>query len=135
MRRAPASPLVPSWMRFARSAIRRLQVRIGIDSGQVLVRPTENDLAIDYDAVGATAHTANRLETMAEAGTAYVSATTFRLAQGAVEARSLGALAIRGTTRPLEVYQLLGAVEASRPLADPLHARMPCRRSPAASSK
>ena len=73
----------------------------------------ENDLAIDYDAVGATAHTANRLETMAEAGTAYVSATTFRLAQGAVEARSLGALAIRGSTRPLEVYQLLGAVEVA----------------------
>ncbi len=91
----------------------RLQVRIGIDSGQVLVRPTENDLAIDYDAVGATAHTASRLETMAEPGTAYVSASTFRLAQGAVEARSLGALAIRGTTRPLEVFQLLGPIEAA----------------------
>lgn len=90
----------------------RIQVRIGLDSGQVLVRPTENDLAVDYDAVGATAHTANRLESMAEPGTAYVSATTFRLAQGAVEARSLGALSIRGSPRPLEVFQLLGAVDS-----------------------
>lgn len=85
----------------------RLQVRIGIDSGQVLVRPTQNDLAIDYDAVGATAHTANRLETLAEPGSAYVSATTIRLAQGAVEAASLGALTIRGARAPMEVFRLL----------------------------
>ena len=89
-----------------------------IDSGQVLVRPTENDLAIDYDAVGATAHTANRLESMAEAGTAYVSATTFRLAQGAVEARSLGALSIRGTPAAARSVSAARRGRIIRPLAD-----------------
>ena len=45
-----------------------VQVRIGIHSGEVVVRAIGNDLTMDYDAIGPTTHLASRMEQLAPPG-------------------------------------------------------------------
>src|SRR5262249_31492326 len=61
------------------------QARVGLHSGQVLVRSIGNDLSMDYDAIGPTVHLASRMEQLAIAGTIRLSAETCRLAEGFIE--------------------------------------------------
>ncbi len=84
-------------------------LRIGINSGEVLVRAIGSDLGMDYSAVGRTTHVAARLEQMAQPGTALCAALTLQLAQGSLRARALGAVPVRGLAEPLDVAELLGA--------------------------
>ena len=86
-----------------------LQFRIGLNSGDVVVRSVGSDLRMDYTAVGQTTHIAARMEQAAAPNTIYMSAATFALAEGFVEARALGPLAIKGLARPAPVYELLAA--------------------------
>lgn len=90
-----------------------VQIRIGINSGEVVVRSIGSDLDMDYTAVGQTTHLAGRLEQMAKPGTILSSAATFRLAEGFLQGRPLGFVPIRGLSDPVEVLEIVGA-EASR---------------------
>ena len=85
-----------------------VEIRIGIHSGQVLVRAVANDMSIDYDVVGATAHLARRLEEFAAVGTACLSETTWQLAGGNIASEQLGTQRIKGFDEPLPLYRLLG---------------------------
>ena len=85
-----------------------LVVRVGLNSGEVLVRSVDNDLSIDYDAVGHTVHLAARMEQMADPGTILITAATQRLAGGALKLRSLGATPVKGIAQPIETYRLIG---------------------------
>ncbi len=87
------------------------QVRVGLNSGEVVVRGIGNDLAMDYDAVGPTTHVAGRMEQLALPGTIRLSADTARLAEGFIEARSLGPVPVKGLKAPVEVFELKGAAE------------------------
>ncbi|MGH7211329.1 MAG: AAA family ATPase, partial [Acetobacteraceae bacterium] len=87
-----------------------LEVRVGVNSGEVVIRATGSD-ATDYDAVGITVHLANRLEQSARPGTARLSALTARLARGFTDVLPLGALEFRGLDTPIEVFELLDATE------------------------
>ena len=82
------------------------QVRIGLNSGQVVIKAIENDLSIDYRAVGATTHLASRMEQIALAGTIRMTRETLRLAEGLVDAESLGPIMVKGIAEPVEVYEL-----------------------------
>ena len=86
-----------------------IQARIGINSGEVVVRPIKNDVHADYSAVGATTHLAARMEQLAAPGSILLAANTLRLAEGHVEVRPLGPVPIRGVNAPVDVYELLGA--------------------------
>ena len=83
-------------------------VRVGLNSGEVVVRAVESDLQMDYTAVGQTTHLAARMEQMAEAGSILATGATYRLAEGYVEARPLGLRGVRGLARPVETYEVLG---------------------------
>src|SRR5712691_4637999 len=61
-----------------------LRVRIGLNSGEVVVRSIGSDLDMDYTAVGQTTHLAARMEQMAEPGAAFATVNTLRLAGDAV---------------------------------------------------
>ena len=87
------------------------QVRVGLHSGEVVVRGIGNDLTMDYDAVGPTTHLAGRMEQLALPGTVRLSGETARLAEGFIEARSLGPVPVKGLTAPVEVFELKGAAE------------------------
>jgi class 3 adenylate cyclase/pimeloyl-ACP methyl ester carboxylesterase len=89
-----------------------IQIRIGINSGEVVVRSIGSDLRMDYTAVGHTTHLAARMEQIAHAGTSLVSAGTLHLAEGYVRVKPLGLVAVRGLDAPVEVYELTGAAAA-----------------------
>ncbi len=84
----------------------RAQVRIGLNSGQVVIKAIENDLSIDYRAVGATTHLASRMEQIALPGTIRMTRETLRLAEGLVDAEALGRIAVKGIAEPVDVYEL-----------------------------
>jgi len=90
------------------------EVRVGLHSGEVVIRAIGNDLSLDYRAVGATTHMAARMEQTASPSTIRLTERTFALTQGAVEARALGPMQVKGARGPIEVYELLGAVAQSR---------------------
>ena len=73
-----------------------VEVRVGLSSGDVVVRLIGNDLHMDYTAVGQTVHLASRLERLAREGTCVLSAETLALVEGYVEVRALGPVAIKG---------------------------------------
>jgi class 3 adenylate cyclase/tetratricopeptide (TPR) repeat protein len=86
-----------------------IQIRVGLNSGEVVVGSIGNDLKMDYTAVGQTTHLAARMEQAAIPGTVLISADTLRLVEGYVDAKSLGPLVIKGLGEPVEVYEVVGA--------------------------
>ncbi|HSK97140.1 MAG TPA: AAA family ATPase [Euzebyales bacterium] len=86
----------------------QMQVRVGLHSGQVLVKAIEKDLSIDYTAIGATVHLAARLEKAAEPATALATTATVELARGFVDSDLLGRIAVDGYADPVEVHRLRG---------------------------
>ncbi|MBI4637273.1 MAG: AAA family ATPase [Candidatus Rokubacteria bacterium] len=89
-----------------------IQIRVGLNSGEVVVRSIGSDLRMDYSAIGQTTHLAARMEQAATPGSILMSAGTLRLAEGYVHLRPLGAVAIKGLGEPVEVYELTGAAAA-----------------------
>jgi class 3 adenylate cyclase len=86
-----------------------VQVRIGINSGDVVVRAIRSDLHMDYTAVGQTVHLAARMEQLATPGSTRITAVTLQLVEGYVAVRSLGRVPVKGVGEPLDVYELVGA--------------------------
>ena len=87
-------------------------IRVGVHAGEVLVRAVNNDLSVDYDAIGATVHLAARMEQMASPGSIYCTANVVRLAEGLIEAHSLGPLPVKGFREPLELFEIVGHTAA-----------------------
>lgn len=83
-----------------------VQIRVGLNSGEVVVRAIGNDLHMDYTAVGQTTHLAARMEQLARPGTALLTAETLRLVEGYVEVTPLGPVPVKGLPAPIEVYEL-----------------------------
>jgi class 3 adenylate cyclase/tetratricopeptide (TPR) repeat protein len=100
-------------MRRLREELRRahgvtVEVRVGLNSGEVVVRAISSDLHMDYTAVGQTTHLAARMEQLASPGTTLVTADTLRLAEGYVEVKPLGPMPVKGLPAPVETYELTG---------------------------
>jgi len=91
-----------------------IRIRVGLNSGKVVVRSIGNDLSMEYDAVGSTVHLAHRMEQQAAPQTVYLTAKTVRLAGGFIEVQSHGLINIKGVSLPLEVFELVGAAGRSR---------------------
>jgi class 3 adenylate cyclase/tetratricopeptide (TPR) repeat protein len=85
------------------------QIRVGINSGEVVVRSIGSDLHMDYTAVGATTHLASRMEQLAGPGTIRMTLDTLRLAEGYVTVTPLGAIPVKGYGQPVEAFELTGA--------------------------
>ena len=84
-----------------------LQIRVGLNSGDVVVRSIRSDLHMDYTAVGQSTHLAARMEQMAKPGSTLFTAATLRLVEGYVQVRPLGRVPIKGLGEPLEVFELV----------------------------
>ncbi len=87
----------------------RIQIRVGLNSGEVVVRSIGSDLRMDYTAVGQTTHLAARMEQLATPGSILLAPNTLQLVEGYVQVRSLGSVQVKGLTEPVEVYELIGA--------------------------
>ena len=93
-----------------------MQIRVGLNSGEVVVRAIGNDLHMDYSAVGQTTHLAARMEQLASPGSIMLTAETLRLVEGLVRVESLGPVAVKGVHERVEVFQLTGASSIRRRL-------------------
>jgi class 3 adenylate cyclase len=85
------------------------KIRVGLNSGEVVVRAIGSDLHMDYTAVGQTTHLAARMEQLADPGSIVIAPETLALAEGYVEVRSLGPVPVKGLADPVETYELMGA--------------------------
>jgi class 3 adenylate cyclase len=87
-------------------------VRIGINSGEVVVGAIGDDLEMDYTAVGHTVGLAQRMEQLAEPGKAYLTRFTAPLVEGYLALHDLGEFQVKGVSHPLQVYELSGIGQA-----------------------
>ena len=85
-----------------------VRIRVGLNSGEVVVRAIGSDLHMDYTAIGQTTHLAARMEQTAAPGSILLTPATLRLVDGYVDVRSLGPTAVKGVATPIEVFELLG---------------------------
>ena len=93
-----------------------VQIRVGLHSGEVVVRAIGNDLHMDYSAIGQTTHLAARMEQLATPGSIRLTAETLRLAEGLVQVTALGPVPVKGLAEPVEVFELVGASALRRRL-------------------
>jgi class 3 adenylate cyclase len=90
-----------------------IQIRVGLNSGEVVVRAIGSDLRMDYTAVGQTTHLAARMEQFATPGTIVITPATLALVEGLVAVTSLGLVPVKGVAEPFELFEVTG-VGASR---------------------
>jgi class 3 adenylate cyclase/tetratricopeptide (TPR) repeat protein len=93
-----------------------VHIRVGLNSGEVVVRAIGNDLYMDYSAIGQTTHLASRMEQLATPGRCLLTAETLRLAEGLIQVQSLGPQLVKGMPLALEVFELVGAGPTRRRL-------------------
>jgi class 3 adenylate cyclase/tetratricopeptide (TPR) repeat protein len=83
-------------------------IRVGLNSGEIVVRTIGNDLHMEYTVVGQTAHLASRMEQMANPGSVLTTADTLRLAEGHVAVTPLGPVPVKGLVDPVQIYEVTG---------------------------
>ena len=92
-------------------------MRIGLNSGSVVVGAIGDDLRMDYTAQGDTANLASRMESNAEPGSALVSDNTYRLAREFFEFAPPKKLQVKGKQEPVETHQLIRQAEVETRIA------------------
>jgi class 3 adenylate cyclase/tetratricopeptide (TPR) repeat protein len=99
--------------RYAEEARRsqgvNMQIRVGLNSGEVVVRAIGNDLNMDYSAVGQTTHLAARMEQLASPGSILLTPSTLELVEGFFAVNPLGPVPVKGLADLIEVHELTGA--------------------------
>jgi len=90
-----------------RSRGQRVALRIGVNTGLVVVGKIGDDLRMDYTAQGDTVNLAARLQALAEPGTVAISEGTHHLVAGYFDYESLGTHTVKGKSVPVEVFRPL----------------------------
>jgi len=91
-----------------------VRVRVGLNTGPVVVGKIGDDLRMDYTAVGDTTHLAARMQALAEPGTILVAEATHRLVEGYVRSEPLGPLEVKGKSEPVPAFRLVGRRRRTR---------------------
>lgn len=94
--------------RLAKLGKPTIEVRIGINSGEVVMRAVETGGRLEYSSIGHTANLAARLQTLAPVGSIAVSERTRRLVEGYFELRPLGPATVKGISDPIDAYEVTG---------------------------
>jgi tetratricopeptide (TPR) repeat protein len=92
----------------------QIRVRLGLNTGLVVVGRIGDDLRMDYAAVGNTMHLAARLQSMAEPGTMLITEATHRLVEGYVHSEALGPVKVRGQREPVTMYRVIARRRRTR---------------------
>ena len=83
-----------------------VRMRIGLNSGEVMVRAIPNDFAFDYTAIGSTVNLTARMETAARPGHVLMTDRTQRLVKGFVQTVDFGRVEAKGISEPVQAYEL-----------------------------
>ncbi|MBI4639665.1 MAG: AAA family ATPase, partial [Candidatus Tectomicrobia bacterium] len=86
-----------------------LQVRMGLNTGMVVVGAIGDNLRMDFTAVGDTTNVAARLQSVADPGRIVISETTSRLVEGYFHTRSLGEHSLKGKAEPIRAWEVISA--------------------------
>jgi len=89
------------------------KMRIGLNSGHVIVGSIGDDLRMDYTAVGDTTNLADRMQGLATPGSVMASAHTYRLVSNYFEFESLGKVEVKGKEEPQESWELIKSGEVT----------------------
>ena len=82
-------------------------LRIGLNSGPVVVGSIGDDLRMDYTAVGNTTNLADRMQKLAQPGSILVSYDTHRLVADFFEFEFSGSVQVKGIKAPQETFELI----------------------------
>jgi tetratricopeptide (TPR) repeat protein len=94
-----------------------LQVRVGIETGSVLIGNIDKAASLERDAaVGTVPNVAARLQALAHPNGIVVGEATYRRIRDAVECRASGQVSLKGIARPLGVYEVLSEIASDHPL-------------------
>jgi class 3 adenylate cyclase len=85
-----------------------LEARIGVNTGEVVVRTIETGGKVEYTPIGHTANLASRLQTVAPAGSIAIGDETRQLVEGYFELRALGLKKVKGVSEPINIYEVTG---------------------------
>jgi predicted ATPase/class 3 adenylate cyclase len=86
-----------------------LLMRVGINTGEVVVRSIhKDDLHTDYVPIGHSTNIAARMESLATPGSIVASEHTHKLTEGYFDFKALGDAQVKGVTKPLGIYEVLG---------------------------
>ena len=91
-------------------------IRMGLNSGLVVVGSIGDNLRMDYSAIGDTTNLAARLQQGAALDTIVVSESTTRLVQGAVRLEALAPIEVKGKTEPVSIYKVIGTLPRRSPI-------------------
>jgi class 3 adenylate cyclase/tetratricopeptide (TPR) repeat protein len=83
-------------------------VRVGINTGPVVVGEMGSDLAVEYTAMGDAANLASRMEATAEPGTVQISEHTYKLVSPVFEVEQIGPIEVKGKSAPVNAYRVIG---------------------------
>ena len=90
-------------------------VRVGINTGPVVVGDIGSNVAMEYTAMGDAVNVAARMEQTAEPGTIQISGETFRLVSRAFDVEPLGGIEMKGKSAPVDGYRVLGVKAEAGP--------------------
>jgi class 3 adenylate cyclase/tetratricopeptide (TPR) repeat protein len=91
-----------------------IRLRLGLNTGLVVVGRIGDDLRMDYTAVGDATNVAARMQGLAEPGTILITEATHRLVEGHIRSQVLGPVQVKGRCEPILVYKVTGRRQRSR---------------------
>ncbi|WP_312014836.1 adenylate/guanylate cyclase domain-containing protein [Bradyrhizobium sp. AUGA SZCCT0169] len=97
-----------------RKRISNISLRIGINSGHVVIHSIGSNLTMNYDAVGKTVHLAARMEELAAPNGIMLTAATQNLAKGFIVVEPRGTVMLKGVAEPVEAFELVGMRSTTR---------------------